>query len=199
MNYDMTKKTLSILFAILFFILFNNISFGQTYSSKISDKEIYKFMNWMSRNQKIKPEEPKGEIKFISQEISKWDSALFLPQDIATKYSLKYPTRYLFKEDGIDTIFNIQDQQFMFDQFTSIKDTIWHKQFENSKLWDGKEQERMNLHYYSIPLFSRDKKYVLIIKKYFCGNVCGSIGYYIYQRIDRKTWKGYRILRHGIS
>ena len=195
----MTKKEIRNFLVMMVFILIAQVSFGQTYSSKISDKEIYKFLNWMSRNQQIKPEEPKGELKIISYEIIRWDSALFLPPDSARKYNIKYPAKYLFKEDGIDTLFTLQDQQFLFKQFTNIKDTIWHKPIENSKLWDGKEQVRPNRHYYSIPLFSINKKYVLIIKEYYCGNVCGSIGYYIYRKIDKKTWKGFRILRGGIS
>ncbi len=183
----------------MFFVFSRLISVGQTYSSIVSDKEIYNFLNWLATNQKKYSEEPKDETRIVSYEISKWDSALFLPLDSAKKYHIKYSSRFLFKEDGMDTIFSLQDQQFIFKQFTSIKEKSWHESFQNSKLWDGKEQEHTNRNYYSIPLFSLDKKYVLIYKEYYCGNVCGYLGYYIYRRIDKNKWKGVRALRTGIS
>ena len=189
-------KTVTLIFA---FVFAEFISVGQTYSSMIKDKEIYEFLDWLATNEKKLSEEPEGEIKIISYQIEPWDSALLLPLDMAIKYHVKYPKRYLFNEEHVDTIFSIKEQKYLFKQFTSIKDTIWQRSFDNSKLWDGKEQERENRHYYSVPLYSRDRKYVLICKLYYCGNVCGYIGYYIYKRIDKKMWKGVRALRTRIS
>ena len=168
-------------------------TFGQTYSSVTSDKEIYDFLNWMTINESKYEEEPKLKRKCIFYKILSWDTTNFIIKDstLFKKYQFfNIDGRYLYqRQGGTDTIFNQLDRDFIFKQFTEIKDTIWHEKFSKSKLLTHKKQNRPNRNYYSIPLFSADKKYVIVYRKYYCGNECAISSYYVYRRLDKNKWE----------
>jgi hypothetical protein len=103
---------------------------------------------------------------------------------------VSFDYNYLYqKQGGLDTIFKQIDRTFIYKQFTAIKDTIWHEKFSKSKLLTGQKQRRTNKYYYSIPLFSMDKKYVIIYRKYYCGDECAYGGYYVYRRLEPNKWE----------
>ncbi len=169
------KKFTIILIALLKFTLVT----GQTYSSIISDKEIYDFLNWITIKDKKHAEEKKLKRKRIQHEILSWD---------ITNFTLK------------DTVlFNQEDRGFLLKQITSIKDTIWHSRFSKSKLLINKKQKHPNKYYYSIPLFFQHKDYVIVQRHYYCGNLCAYGGYYIYRRLDNKKWLFVTALNTWIS
>jgi hypothetical protein len=165
---------------------------GQTYSSITSDKEIYGFLNWMTINDRKYIEEPKLKQKQVYFKILSWDTANFVLKD--TALINRYPHfntdgQYLYQpQDETDTIFKQKDREFLFSQFIAIQDTIWHNKFSKSKLLTTKKQRRPNRYYYSIPLFSHDKKYVVIRRQYYCGDLCAHSGYYVYRRIEDNKW-----------
>lgn len=177
---------------ILVFGLFNfTLAFGQTYSSIVSDQEIYDFLNWMTSNNRKYEEEPTMKRKHIYYHILRWDTTNFITKDTALiNQSVSIDRRYLFQtRRGTDNLFDKQDREFMFEQFTAIKDTVWHSRFSKSKLLKHKKQLRPNRYYYSIPLFSVDKKYVILQRIYYCGSLCAHGGYYVYRRLDDKNWE----------
>lgn len=180
---------------ILILIGFLNISFafGQTYSTVISDQEIYEFLNWMNVNNRKYNEEPRLKQKNISQKILGWEAENFAREDTA-----QIPKHHIFSADGpylyqsycgTDTLFKQDDRDFIFSQFTGIKDSIWDTQFSEAKLLKSKNQKRPNRYYYSIPLFSLDKKYVIIQMEYYSGSLCAHGGYYVYRRLDNNGWE----------
>lgn len=169
------------------------LAIGQTYSSVTSDKEIYDFLNWMTVNDRKYGEEPKLKRKHIYHKILSWDTTNFIIKDTALiKQYQFFPVDggYLYQsQSGTDTIFKQQDRDFLFIQFAAIKDTIWHDKFSKSKLLTSKKQKRPNRYYYSIPLFSVDKKYVIIHRQYYCGDEYAHDGYYVYRRLDNNKWE----------
>lgn len=186
-------KVIRIFFWVLIWLFcFPNV-YGQTYSSIINDKEIYAFLNYITKTDKKHSEEPLFKRKQIYYKIKTWDTANFVIKD--TELYNKYPyldleEQFLFpKSKGVDTMFKQADRAFLFQQFISIKDTIWQKSFSNSKLLKDKDQKRPNRYYYSIPLFSIDRKYVIVRKAYYCGSLCAYGGYYIYKRIGKNKWE----------
>ena len=187
------RQPLRKLTLILIGFLNFTLATGQTYSSVISDKEIYDFLNWMTVNDKKYGEEPKLKRKHIYYKTLSWDTANFITKD--TALINKYPHfsiegQYLYqRRGGTDTIFKQKDRDFLFQQFAAIKDTIWHDRFSKSKLLSNKKQKRPNRYYYSIPLFSLDKKYVIIHRQYYCGNLCAHGGYYVYRRLGNNKWE----------
>lgn len=169
-----------------------NITFalGQTYSSVTSDKEIYDFLNWMTVDGRKFGGMPKLKRKQIYHKILSWDSTNFITKDTGLINKYGFNGRYLFQGHcGTDTIFNQQDRDFIFKQFTAIKDTIWHDKFSKSKLLTHKKQKRPNRSYYSIPLFSADKNYVIVRRQYYCGYLCAYGGYYVYRRLGNNKWE----------
>ena len=174
---------------------------GQTYSSEISDKEIYDFLNWLTVSSKKYSEEPKLKRKQIRHKILNWDKEVFFTdtiqvrnQPIIADWDCLYQTRY-----GTDTIFNQQDRDFIYQQFAAIRDSIWHNGFSKSKLLTNQKQKRTNIHYYSIPLFSFDKSYVIVNRKYCCGDECAYGGFYVYKRIGNKKWKFVTVVNPWMS
>lgn len=177
---------------LLFLVMLNFASaIGQTYSTVTSDEEIYDFLNWMTIHSKKYGEEPKLKRKHIHQRILSWDTINFITNDspsLNDQFS-SLDMRYLYqRRSGMDSIFTQQDRDFLFKQFKAIKDTIWHKSFSNSKLLSNKKQKRPNNYYYSIPLFSVDKNYVIIHRQFYCGSSCAYGGYYLYRRLDKDHW-----------
>jgi len=193
---------------------------GQTYSSVVSDKEIYDFLNWLTVNTKKYSQESKLKQKRICHKILGWDKEAFVIDTILInerkqiiyldetetlrdsvqiyKRQYVYDREYLYQKGyGADTIFNQHDRDFIFQQFTAIKDSIWHTSFSNSKLQT--EQKQLNRHYYSIPLFSLNKNYVIINRYYSCGNECAYGGYYVYERINKKRWKFVTVINTWMS
>jgi len=170
-------------------------AFAQTYSSVTSDKEIYDFLNWMTTHERKYEYEPKLKQKHISNKILSWDTTNFIIKD-----NLYFQFNFLYQRNcGTDTIFNNQDRDFIFRQYTAIKDSIWHNKFSKSKLLTTKNQKSVNRHYYSIPLFSVDKNYVFIQQQYNCGSECAYGGYYVYRRIDDKNWEYVTSVKTWIS
>jgi hypothetical protein len=181
------------------FVFSGQLTFGQTYSSLTTDKEIYDFLNWMTRTEKKYDEEPFLSRKIINNEISSWHKFNFIKSDTINNYSV-FDRQYLFSKQTVsDTIFNTSDSEFLLQQFLAIKDSVWHNRFQNSKLLKSKNQLIPNRYYYSIPLFSIDKKYVLVHKIYYCGRLCGYLGYYIYKKISNSRWEFMTCIRCGIS
>ena len=169
---------------------------AQTYSSVTTDKEIYAFLNWMTKNEKKYKEEPKIKPKQVYNKIKKWEIENFVPNSKDTEKLIKdpyfydYDLNYLFqKRPGTDTIFKKPDRTYLIQQFVSIKDSIWHLKFSKSKLLKKKNQKRPNYYSFSIPLFSINKQYVIVRKSYHCGSLCAYRGYYIYKKINNHKWK----------
>ncbi len=184
----------SVLVIIIFNIL---IAFGQTYSSIINDKEIYDFLTWMSYNDNRHKEEPNPKKKRIYYKILNWDITNFIPKDstLINKYKFDIDEKYIYtRRAKTDTLFKKEDKNFIFEQFKAIKDSIWHEKFTESKLIKNKNNS--NRYYYSIPLFSIDRKYVVIHRQFYCGNLCAYGGYYLYRKIDDDVWE-YVATIHG--
>ncbi|WP_156032840.1 hypothetical protein [Prevotella sp. 10(H)] len=180
---------------LLFLITLLSVQFAvaqkYTYSSVISDEEIYNFLNWMTENDK------KTEIKFlknnkkVSYKIMPWDTANFISKYVG-QYDISHlepDNKYLFKKSsGLDTLFNQEERNFFYEQYISIKDSVWHQGMSGKKMISAKKKDDTNVNYYSIPLFSRNKEYVLIYKVYICGYECSYGKYYLY-KFDVDRWR----------
>ncbi len=117
-------------------------------------------------------EEPEIVAKFLSVHITSWKESLFSTIDGGSNYS----NRVL-----LDTVFPLIDKVNVYQQLKAAKDSLWHDGFEHIRLVKN-AGIRLNTYYYSLPLFSLDRNYVVIHKSYYCGELCGYFGYYIYRR-----------------
>lgn len=189
-------KKLWLVFIVLVngILFFSSNSVGQTYSSVVSDQEITGFLNWLTIYDIRLGEEHKGE-KSVSIEIVDWQISHFIPKDSAIKMlgNYYYSDLYLYKEyAGTDTIFLQEDREFLYNQFKAIKDSVWHDTFENSEVLN-KNEYKPEIYYryykYSIPLFSKDKQYVIVQRDYLCGRLCGYGGCFVYRKVGDHKWE----------
>jgi hypothetical protein len=165
---------------------------AQTYSNIISDQEIYDFLNWMTIEGSKYSEEPKWTKKRVSRRIYNWNASHFVldTNELERPPNMMLMREYLYKSrGGLDTLFTQKDRDFHYKQFTEIKDNVWHKQFSKSKLLIFNKQVRPNRYYYSIPLFSMDKKYVVVNRVYYCGPLCAHGGCFVFRKLDNDQWE----------
>lgn len=191
------KKFLTILFLLLTKIF----CFGQTYSDIISDKEIISFLTWEVNSTEGYSEEPLLSFKRkISAKISDWDSLNFIKPDSLNEYDFSVAFFYLFqKKNELDTIFKDEDKKFLLEQFESCRDSTWQNKIPNATITSRKNKKRPDRYYYSIPLFSIDKKYVIVKRTYYCGSLCAHGGYFIYKRLSEDNWEFVKIVNGWIS
>lgn len=165
--------------------------FGQTYSSIVSDNEIVGFLNWKLRAEIKYSEEPKGKPKQLFTLISKWDTLNFFPERKKGAKSY-YSGDYVFnlpQNRWLDTIFSLKDKEFLYKQFNSQTVNIWQTSFENSKLVKPKKNMKPNFYFLSLPLFSSDKKYVIIKQLFYCGKLCAYNELRVYRRKTDESWE----------
>jgi hypothetical protein len=177
------KFTLS--FLILFFY---STLHCQTYSNEISDNEISVFFQQLKNSKKLK-------IKKIDQKIIKWsDYDVYGEKDSTLSFSFGIG---LLKNEIVLKHLTKDDIKYIEKQYISIRDSVWRKnEFKKFNLLDSlgrkeiheysmKRHRKMGNYYsysFSIPLFSIDKKYVIIIKDFYCGFMCSTQCIYLYHR-----------------
>lgn len=163
--------------------------YGQTYSSLISDKQIYNFINWQVNRFS-------SEEKTVSKKIVEWDA-------IKGRYSIKNISEILFglettfEGDKIDSLFTQEDREYIMQQIHVIKDTVWNETFnntvfENENVVIKKENMFKNTHktyYYTVPLFSKNKELVIFYEYYYCGPLCASGFCAIYKYKREEEWE----------
>ena len=175
----------------IFIIFFQLNCFGQTFSDIISDFEITSFLKWEIKNSKKYNEE--SAISFrrrIDPSIFKWQTQHFEIDD-ESKYS---SFEYLFSdENGLDTIF---EREFFIKQSKAINTETWSKKIRRAKFIDDKGKYYYK---YSIPLFSKDKSFVILKKEFFCGDICAYGGIYLYKKINNNKWEKIQVIKNWVS
>ena len=161
-------------------LMFCKLGYCQTYSSTISDNDIYNFLSWLKSQKEFRTKESAFNNKVLS-----WKEENFHLLDSTDKYP-QFNFDYIFKsKEGTDTIFREHDREYLYKQFISIKDTVLRHPFTSNSGYDIDSPK----HSVSIPLFSLKKDYVIIKLSYYCGNECGYGGYNVYKRLKRNKWK----------
>lgn len=186
------KLTLSI---ILSFYL--SICYCQTYSDEINNKEISTFFEELNLSKR-------HELKKINRQIISWEKEQIFGTKDSIKLFLDYE-KYLLTNDTINKYLSVNDIDYIQKQYLSFKKANWNlSEFKDFELIDSveinkilnrsiKKKRRLKNNYaysFSIPLFSLDKKYVILIEEYYCGFMCSDKCIKIYQKIDNSAnWK----------
>ncbi len=165
---------------------------AQTYSSVITDREIYDFMNWMVKNDKKTEKEIFGKSRKASNKMALWDKSNFVTNNKSNDIQyFEQDNKYLFKRsnEGLDTLFTQADKSFLLEQYAAINSSVWKKGFSGKKIEKKDVVEDSDLDQYSIPMFTLDKEFVIIYKVFYCGYGCAFGKYYLYKFIGDKKWK----------
>ncbi len=184
------------IFLLIILTFFKTIC-GQTYSSLVSDGDISNFFDQLNSSKAVK-------IHKLSPNMLRWSSILNLEdtsnQELPFYFLNKASKDYL----TLKSSFGEGDIKFLKEQFYALKDSVWDfTQFKNfvpadltiyeeisKKSMSGKRRIKDNHSYsFSVPLFSLDRKSVIIYQDYFCGALCSSTCIYLYLKDENGTWK----------
>jgi hypothetical protein len=191
---------------VIFLIILNCFKLnGQTYSRIISDSEIVEFINSDIQRDSIK------KIKAVQEKIYPLN-----PDDFYYKDSIDFKAKndknssfiFIYHKvnkkkiltNDIDTLFSREDIDFFYKQLKGLRRRhYWKNRFDNSAFindieLDSNNYAKQTMYSYSVPLFSRDKTRVIIIKSFLCGMLCGGGGYYIYQKTKNGDWQLIKII-----
>jgi len=185
------------IFIIVSFILGYNASSAQTYSKIVSDSEIISFITHTTKA---------AHVKAMSSSIYPLNVNEFYYSDSADLANKSNSiSNFIFKryKTGkeitftyhLDTIFSRQDIDFFKTQIEGLQgEKNWKREFKHTFFDDAPELNERNLtqhtiYDYSIPLFSVDKKKVIVIKHFYCGLLCGGGAYELYIKNANNKWK----------
>ena len=184
-------------FLLSAYILLNCLARGQTYSKIILDSEIVSFISSDILNDSIKM------TKSIQRKMFAVNLDDFYYKDSSDLIKKNENSQFIFRyhifhgreyTNHLDSLFSRKDIDFFYTQIKGQKKKEnWHKSFTNSILVDNVELDsnhyaKQVMYSYSLPLFSFDKKRVIIIKGFYCGFLCGGGAYYIYERDNDNNW-----------
>lgn len=165
-------------------------SLAQAIVSSVSSEDISSFMNWFACNELKYSEKPALSRKRVAQNRVQWDTRVFwIPTGtVPITVPIDGPTPFLAKQE-LNTCLSIEDIEFMSEQARSHPDTLWPQRFSCSRMIDTNSTDRKHRYYFSLPLFSRNKKYVAIRHSFYCGSLCGHGGTSVYRRVEDGTWE----------
>ena len=172
---------------------------GQTYNTLIADHDYHEFIskvilrdNVKSKHYVLKSQYPLKAGEFFYSDSSDFEiKNNYQNQNFIFK-KLKYGSKIL--SHSLDTIFARKDIDFFGSQLQSmLPETKWKSSFKNAVLVDSAEhiahrRVKHIVYRYSLPLFSHDRKYAIVIKTFYCGMLCGGGGYYIYRKTNDNNW-----------
>ncbi|SHK38668.1 hypothetical protein [Chryseobacterium polytrichastri] len=155
--------------AFVFFFLFYCFFYSQ--NLEVSDEEVYEAINFIIKK---RSEKSIKEIKIITE-------------DPNVKGDFKYYDDKILKE-----FFNVKDLKVIKDQYTTINDFVLNPKYifnlriihkkellsyssSNNSFWTEFNKKHGNVAFMFVgkPLFTLDKKRVIINYGYYCGGLCG--------------------------
>jgi len=174
--------------AILFLLMQSVTAQSQTYSSIVPDNEICDFLNWLTKHDDRCSEKRLFTRVRISPKMENWVPENFFCKDTVFSYS-SLENDFLFeKGSAADSLFSAEDRDYLYKQFTAQTDSVWKKPFKGS-VFAQKGRSKHAKVYYSIPLFSVDRKYVIVKLSCYSDELNAFGGHFIYQKAGKNRWK----------
>ena len=132
-------------------------------------------------------------IRHVDNDILKLHPSNFIYADSLTLSNYEFAQNIFSKINKLTQYFNKEDADYFVQQINQQRKDKWQLKIKGIKLFDTIEliNNRVDkvLYSYSLPLFSANKKYVIIIEAFFCGLVCGGGEYNLYERQNDNSWK----------
>lgn len=178
------------LFAVLLMVVFlsEKPALGQTYSPIVPDREIYVFLNWLTKHGDRCTENRLFRRVRISQNMDNWTPDNFFQKDTVFSNS-NYDNDFLFDKGSVaDSLFSQTDRESMYQQFVAQKDSVWKRRFKGAVFAKKGKSNRAKI-FYSIPLFSLDRNYALVKMCCYSGELNAFGGYFIYRKMGKHRWK----------
>ncbi len=174
---------------ILVMVLFwGNTTYAQKYSKVVDDSTIINFIDYLLKN------DTSTIIKNIDNDIIKLNIFNFIKLDSINSKNFSPDENIFKKESSLKNIFTKEDIAWFGKQIKFQKTTKWNLKIKKIKFLNEAEldeNKRLNviLYGFSLPIFSSNQKYVIIIKSYYGGFMWGGGSYNLYERIKEKSWR----------
>jgi hypothetical protein len=161
---------------------------AQKYSKAVNDTAIINFMSWLLRN------DTSNIVKHIDNDILQTQPENFVYPDSSALHSNSSPQNIFSKHNNLIAFFKREDAEYFKKQITAQRKKKWDLKLKKIKLFNTIQLNKNNslekfLFSYSLPIFSQNHRYVIIIEGFFCGLVCGGGEYNLFERQSDKTWK----------
>jgi hypothetical protein len=168
---------------------------AQKYSDVIKDTAITNFMTWLFKSDTSFKAE-----RHVDNDIVKLHPDNFIYEDSSALNNYQFSENIFNKKNKLTKYLNRDDANYFVQQINKQRRNKWKLKLKGIKLFDTIElvNNRVDkvLYSYSLPLFSADKKYVIIIEAFFCGLVCGGGDYNLYERQRDNSWKRVKQFNH---
>lgn len=171
-------------FLLIISLLISNVGTAQTYSSIVSDRQIYSLLA------AIQAADSGSSI--INKVIIPWDPLQLLrgPEDSSTTDFDRYFYNYMYLYKGrADSMFSTAEKSNFYKQFTVLQDSLWRQPFGGGKLVEIINPVLQRSKSYSVPLFSRDGAYALVRQALTGAPAGGRGGVFVYRRRDDNGWE----------
>lgn len=182
-----------ILTLVLSFFLAN--SFAQKYSKAVKDSSILNFMTWL-----LQSDTSFKDKRHVDNDILKLHPNNFIFSDSLASGNYLYAENIFSSKNQLKKYFNHSDAEYFVQQIEQQRKAKWQLKIKGIELFDTIElvNNRADkvLYSYSLPLFSVDRKHVIIIEAFYCGLVCGGGDYNLYERQADNSWKRIKQFNH---
>lgn len=176
------------LFLTILFFLCCLAGSAQKYSRQIGDTAITNFMTWLFQS-----DTSYKTTRHVDNDIQKLHPDNFIYADSVQLKNYQFSQNIFNRTNKLNSYFNEQDANYFVQQIKDQRKDKWNLRIKGIKCFDTIEltDNRVDkvLYSYSLPVFSADKRYVIIIEAFYCGLVCGGGSYNLYERKTDGGWK----------
>ncbi len=145
-------------------------------------------MTWL-----LKSDSSFKAIRHVDNDIIQLNYLDFIYLDKESRNNYQNARNIFATRNKLEEYFNVLDANYFVDQIKRQRKYKWNLKLEEIILFDTIQlvDNRVDkvLFSYSLPLFSVDNNYVIIIEAFYCGLLCGGGVYNVYQRLSDNSWK----------
>ncbi len=139
-------------------------------------------------------------VRHVDNDILKLHTDNFIYADSSTLNNYQFAANIFNKKNKLTKYFDKDNANYFVRQIKQQRKVKWQLRIRDIQLFDTIElvNNRVDkvLYSYSLPLFSVDGKYVIIIEAFYCGLVCGGGDYNLYERQQDNSWKKIKQFNH---
>jgi hypothetical protein len=182
--------------AILIIILFSNWTFAQTYSKYLTDKEVKNFFSWEMadlKNNKADRFEISNEKLRISNKLSNWFVKFIIIPEGQSTDDIDFFFKETFDSVRLNQFIEDDEIQFLKQQFFDAKrgETRFISRELNTSISSKLSKNSFTI-IYSVPLTTRDKGFIFLLKDYSWDNYAGECVINVYKKTENGSWTLYK-------
>ena len=134
--------------------------------------------------------------KVIDNNILMLNPENFKLPDSAALRDYRFAQNIFQPKNQLQNYFSSNDAAFFVQQVKRIRSKKWNLNLAEVEVYDklnaGKSPTIKSFNAYSLPVFSINKNYVIIIEGHYCGLACGGGEYILFKREEGNSWQAIR-------